>query len=252
MFTNKEVGLIVLLENTCLRDNLLAQHGVSFRISYYGKKYLFDCWQIYEWLAHNLSILKIDLNDIESVIISHDHKDHCYALWKLLKNYPNLNLIVPEDFSSIKHNNITKASNAIRLEPGLFVTGSISWWNIKEQSLVIDLKKRWLIIITWCSHPWLESIVTKSIDITWNHKVAWIIGGLHLIGSSAKNIQKTIHFLKSLNLEFLIPWHCTGAEEITSIKKSLWDKIKSSPMGSIWTGNIMRFAPNFSFDMHWW
>lgn len=113
--SDKEISLTIVVENSCLRDNLLAQHGVSFLLSYYGKQYLFDCGQIYEGLQYNTNALGIDLNQINSLIISHDHHDHCHSLKDLLNEYPQTQIYVPNDFKSISHQNIHKISENFEL-----------------------------------------------------------------------------------------------------------------------------------------
>ena len=56
--------------------------GVSFLID---DKILFDTGEKGEWLLENMRFLKVSIDKIEAIVISHDHWDHWGGLWDLLK-----------------------------------------------------------------------------------------------------------------------------------------------------------------------
>ncbi len=71
-----------MLYITTLMDNessehraLVNNHGLSLHIAYNGKKYLFDCGSNDEFI-NNAYRLGVDLDDIDAVILSHNHYDH--------------------------------------------------------------------------------------------------------------------------------------------------------------------------------
>jgi len=252
MFWSKEVWLLVVLENTCLMNYVLAQHGVSFLISYYGKKYLFDCGQIFMWLDYNFNQMKIDAKNLEAVIISHDHHDHCYSLPEFISSYNPSKIYVPSDFKSVENENIVKVDNYFEIEKWLFLTGSLDGGWIKEQSLIMDFWVDWIVIVTWCSHPWLINIILSAQEITWNKKIMWIIWGFHLANLDKFKIQNIIDYLKKIDLWFIVPGHCTGSDAVSAMKKELWSKVKTSLMGSIGVGNNIKFFPKLEINLDEW
>ena len=68
-----------------------AEHGFSLLIKTIadGKEYttLLDTGGSTDCLFHNADLLKIDLNNIQSVVLSHGHFDHFGGLIGFLKNY---------------------------------------------------------------------------------------------------------------------------------------------------------------------
>jgi len=50
-----------------------------------GEKILFDTGERGDWLLENIESLKVDIDKIEVIVISHDHWDHTGGLWVLLE-----------------------------------------------------------------------------------------------------------------------------------------------------------------------
>lgn len=249
---NNRSSITIVAENTCLMNDILSQHWVSFWIKYYWKNYLFDCAQILSWLEHNFKTLDLNPKKIDWIIISHDHYDHCHALPELSEKYRDKKIYVPKDFKSFKSWNIIKIDDALELEKWFFLTWSMDWWDIKEQSILIDFNDEWVMIISWCSHPGIIKIIDKAIEITWNKKIMWVIGWLHLVESDDEEIQKTIDYLKDTDIWFVIPGHCTWINAVNMMKEQLPDKIKTSLMWSIGAWNKIDFVPELKFHIDEW
>lgn len=67
-----------------------------------------------------------------------------------------------------------------------------------------------IVILLGCAHAGLVNIVEHAKKVTGIDKVRAIVGGTHLGPTSPEQKEKTIDYLKSLNLEVLAPNHCTG------------------------------------------
>ncbi|GKX27885.1 MBL fold hydrolase [Vallitalea longa] len=76
---------------------LINEHGISFLIEMDNKKILFDTGQSGDFIK-NAATLGKDLNDIDTVILSHGHYDHTGGFRKLVEN-------VTSDFRLYVHNN---------------------------------------------------------------------------------------------------------------------------------------------------
>ena len=244
----KNISVTTILENSCMMFKVLAQHWVSFLIKYWDNQYLFDCWQIFGWLNNNLEAFNINPKKLTWVIISHDHYDHCACLSECIKKFCRKNVIVPSDFKRVSWKEIKKISKPYEIEKWLWTTGSLSWKWIKEQSLIIDLWKKWLVIIVWCSHPGIKNIVERAKIITKNNKILWIIWWLHLADSSQKTIDSTWNYLKSLNTKFICPWHCTWTKAIFTLQQLMPKELKVWISWSIWVGNRVKISPNLKVE----
>lgn len=78
--------LITLIENTTFKENLVAEHGLSFLIKTDDIKILFDTGSTGIFLE-NVNKLNEKIDDIDYIILSHGHYDHTGGLGKLLEYY---------------------------------------------------------------------------------------------------------------------------------------------------------------------
>ena len=79
----------ITILSTMLSDFHIGEWGFSALIELDGKKILFDTGSRENTVLNNAKELKIDLNGIENVYLSHNHKDHTGGLINLKKNHPN-------------------------------------------------------------------------------------------------------------------------------------------------------------------
>ena len=109
--------------------------------------------------------LGIPPEEIDLVFLSHEHKDHTGGLASLLSENPNIQVWLPDFFSSsfketikAKGTPVVEVDTFQKICERAYTTGVIQGW-IKEQSLILDSEKG-LILITGCAHP----RITKVID----------------------------------------------------------------------------------------
>ncbi len=92
-----------------------------------------------------------------------------------------------------------------------------------DMSIYIRTKKG-LIVVLGCAHAGLVNIIKHARKVTSADKIYGIIGGTHLGFVSDEQRRKTIEFLKTLNLEFIAPNHCTTQEVMVELKNIFKDK----------------------------
>lgn len=81
---------ITCINDDCVRShNLLAEHGWAALVSTPDADILVDTSQTWRVLSHNSQQLKIDLSDIDSVVVTHGHYDHTGAIPDLLDSLPS-------------------------------------------------------------------------------------------------------------------------------------------------------------------
>ncbi len=91
---------------------------------------------------------------------------------------------------------------------------------IDDQAIWID-DEDGLVIITGCCHSGLINTINKVLKNSKFSHIKAIIGGFHLVNASIDRLNKTIEFLNKLDIEKLIPCHCTGDNAITTFKERL-------------------------------
>lgn len=76
--------VLTLIDNVVYGQGLVGEHGLSFLIKINGKKILFDTGQTGA-ILQNASFLEEDLSEVDAVVLSHGHYDHCGGLESFLK-----------------------------------------------------------------------------------------------------------------------------------------------------------------------
>ena len=88
------VELIILVDNAACSDGLQAEHGLSILVSGPGRKVLFDAAATADALLANAERLGVDLNQVDSTVISHGHQDHTGGLCAIVQRRPGLKVYV--------------------------------------------------------------------------------------------------------------------------------------------------------------
>ena len=163
------------------------------------EKVLFDTGTSAYVLAFNAEKFGIKPEQIDKLVLSHDHFDHTGGLDWVLQN-SKVKVFVLDSFSDktkqrIKEKaELVEVSNPVEISKGIFSTGKLSN-SIDEQSLALKTGKE-IVVLTGCSHPGLEKILEK---IKKQGKVQAVIGGFH--GFSKFDALKGINLIAAT--------HCT-------------------------------------------
>lgn len=99
-----EMKVTTLIENSADENNiLLSEHGLSFYIEADGKKILFDTGKSGDFII-NADRLKINLSDLDYVVLSHGHYDHSGGFRNLVDKTGNrFRLIIGNGFFNKKY-----------------------------------------------------------------------------------------------------------------------------------------------------
>ncbi|OQY35339.1 MAG: hypothetical protein B6241_02280 [Spirochaetaceae bacterium 4572_59] len=97
------VQITTLIENTKGEHlALINEHGISFYIEKDGHKLLFDTGQSANFIR-NAQEMRIDLSDLEYVVLSHGHYDHSGGLKSLTEHAKNFSLVLGTGFFQEKY-----------------------------------------------------------------------------------------------------------------------------------------------------
>jgi len=195
---------ITIVYDNNAREGLKSGWGFSCFIED-DKKILFDTGDDSEKLLFNMEKLDIKLEDIDVIVLSHEHWDHAGGLNGLLEIIPKVRVIKPNEFSEVK-----------KITEEIYSTGKLDGI-AEEQSLIVKTEKG-NIVITGCAHPGLKKIIEKASSLG---KIYGIIGGFHGF--------KEFDFLKGIKL--IAPCHCT--QHIDEIKKHFPAEFKEIMAGDI-------------------
>jgi len=116
----------------------------------------------------------------------------------------------------------------VREEHDAWVTDDI----LDDMALIADLGRRGLFIVTGCCHAGIENTIRHAARIAGNDRIYAIVGGLHLTGAREERMNRTVRFLAGLELEHLVPLHCSGVPETCRLAQELGESVAFGGVGT--------------------
>ena len=221
------VRLTVVYNNIPFDDRLKTDWGFSCLIEGTEQVMLFDTGGNAKILLENMRLMDINPVSVDTVFLSHIHSDHTGGLEGFLRHNPHVTVYVPESFPASFQQAITShgaktrtVGNSIRLFGSAYSSGEMGD-SIREQALILETRNG-LVIITGCAHPGIVSIVRET-KARFKNDIHLVLGGFHLVGSTASQIQAIIRAFKQLGVKNVAPSHCTGEKAIALFREA-WGK----------------------------
>lgn len=194
--------------------------GFSSLIETGNKKILFDTGCEGPSLIYNMRKLGYKPEDIDIIVLSHEHWDHVGGLFDVLKENSDVKVFVLKSFSEGFKNRVRQIAELVDVEKqreimeNVYTTGIIKN-NPDEQSLILKTQKG-IVVIVGCSHPGVDRI----LELAKNYgRIYGIIGGFH--GFS--------RFDALAGIELIGACHCTQYKK--EIKERFPDKFKELKAG---------------------
>lgn len=235
---------IAILSDKSASGCCYAEHGLSYLV-FADKPILFDTGAS-DLFLHNAKKMNINLDNVDTVVLSHGHYDHGnglqYIEGKTIVTHPNAfvqrisersgkNISVALSRSSIaQRNTIIETVDCYWLSQRVVFLGEIPRCVDFEQmgsatfhftdgkpDIVIDdsgiavITSRGLFVISGCAHAGICNTIEHARKVTGIDKVYAVMGGFHLTHNNAR-LQATIQYFKSIGVEVVMPAHCTSLE----------------------------------------
>jgi metal-dependent hydrolase (beta-lactamase superfamily II) len=90
-----------------------------------------------------------------------------------------------------------------------------------EQTMITNVRGRGLVVVTSCSHRGIVGICRHAARITGVPKVHAVIGGFHLSGLREERVTRVVDAFRDLEVDWIVPQHCTGLEAMASMMHRL-------------------------------
>jgi 7,8-dihydropterin-6-yl-methyl-4-(beta-D-ribofuranosyl)aminobenzene 5'-phosphate synthase len=109
-----------------------------------------------------------------------------------------------------------------------------------EIAMAFNLKGRGLVVMTSCSHRGVVNAIRQAQAASGVQKVHAVIGGFHLAPYKEDYVRETIKALQEIDLDYLIPLHCTGEPFYEIANAEMPTKLVRSYTGTrfVFTTNI--------------
>jgi len=101
-----------------------------------------------------------------------------------------------------------------------------------ELATAYNLKGRGLVILTACSHRGVINTVKQAQAVSGVPKVHAIIGGFHLAPYADDYVRQTVAALKEMDVDYVIPLHCSGEVFYELAKSEIPTKLLRSYTGT--------------------
>jgi 7,8-dihydropterin-6-yl-methyl-4-(beta-D-ribofuranosyl)aminobenzene 5'-phosphate synthase len=101
-----------------------------------------------------------------------------------------------------------------------------------DQSIVINVKDKGLVIVTGCAHSGVVNTVNYAKEISGVSRVWAIMGGFHLARAKEEEIQRTIDAIKQIRPTMVVPSHCTGFGAICQFANQMPDEFVLGTVGT--------------------
>jgi len=87
-------------------------------------------------------------------------------------------------------------------------------------------------VLTSCSHRGVVNAIKQAQAASGVKKVHAVIGGFHLAPYKEDYVQQTVAALKDMNVDYVIPLHCTGEPFYEMAKIEMPNKLLRSYTGT--------------------
>jgi 7,8-dihydropterin-6-yl-methyl-4-(beta-D-ribofuranosyl)aminobenzene 5'-phosphate synthase len=101
-----------------------------------------------------------------------------------------------------------------------------------ELAAAYNLKGRGLVILTACSHRGVVNTIKQAQAASGVTKVYAVIGGFHLAPYAEDYVRQTIAALKEMDVDYVIPLHCSGEVFYELAKAEMPTKLLRSYTGT--------------------
>lgn len=101
-----------------------------------------------------------------------------------------------------------------------------------EQLLVFETEKG-LCVFGGCCHPGIMNCLSYVQQAFPEKTIYSVFAGMHLMNQGRERIMETVEALKCMEIQILMPVHCTGLEAIGKMKDVFGDKCRLVESGKV-------------------
>jgi 7,8-dihydropterin-6-yl-methyl-4-(beta-D-ribofuranosyl)aminobenzene 5'-phosphate synthase len=202
--------ILPLVEFYATRQDLKTEAAVSYLIKTEANTILFDLGRNSEnsdpsTLLHNMEKLGVSLEDVDTIVISHNHDDHMGGSgWSRRKTFSVTATQIPLGDKKV-YTPITMtypglepicSTKPIRVAQGIATTGIIAnqlffLGRIEEQALAVNVSGKGIVLIAGCGHQTLSRILNRA-EALFDQSIYGLVGGLHYAVTGSRGSWKGI------------------------------------------------------------
>ena len=89
------------------------------------------------------------------------------------------------------------------------------------------------VVILGCAHAGVINTLRFVQTLTVNRQIHTVIGGMHLLSASPGRMENTVAELRRLNVQRLLPCHCTGFAAMARLWNEFPGRCEACPVGRV-------------------
>jgi len=89
------------------------------------------------------------------------------------------------------------------------------------------------VVILGCAHAGIINTLRHVQTLTDSRSIHTVIGGMHLLNASPERMDKTVAELRRLDVQRLLPCHCTGFAAMARLWNELPGRCAACPVGTV-------------------
>jgi 7,8-dihydropterin-6-yl-methyl-4-(beta-D-ribofuranosyl)aminobenzene 5'-phosphate synthase len=264
----------VLSDNTTVKPDIMAEHGLSLLVEKNGAQVLVDTGAS-DLFLRNAEKLDISLRSLNMIFLSHGHYDHTGGLVSIMEKtdahaYAHPDLFMKR-YVRKKKENVGFPHAQSRLERGILdrvhlgaVPRSILGFHttgeiprtiafeepyphfyrdaerkkldiIPDDQALYTSTSKGLVVFLGCTHAGLINTLQYIIEISGEKKIHWIIGGTHLMNATERRLRETAEAMSGFDIDYISPLHCTGFKGLFFFLTRFKDKCRPLGCGDVIT-----------------
>jgi 7,8-dihydropterin-6-yl-methyl-4-(beta-D-ribofuranosyl)aminobenzene 5'-phosphate synthase len=231
------ITITILYDNHACNPAMKPEWGFACIVQGTDKMILFDTGGDGKIFIGNFGVSEIPPDDINKIVVSHDHWDHNGGLQSFLALNPSVEVYLLSTFSEKTRSFVINAGATLiesdtlqELCSQVYTTGRLGN-AIPEQALVIDTQKG-LVVVTGCAHPGIVDMVRFAKD-KFNKDIYMVFGGFHVMDKSDKEVHDIIAEFQALGIQKAGPCHCSGDRCIELFKEAYKEDFIDIGVGTV-------------------
>ena len=207
--------------------------GYAVYIHADGKRILLDTGTDPDVMQHNLTVAGVDVNELDMVVVSHNHFDHAGGLARIRNMSPGVPVFVPPN-QVFPVGDVQIVEDHLQVTSNVFVIrghSDVPTGGISDDLSVVLRSRSGPYVLSTCSHSGVGQIVDRAARVT-GEDVYYFSGGARLVSRPAGDTRLVSEALDQRRVQVVSPSHCSLSHRVDrEFRQALGERVQGSRLG---------------------